>query len=324
MSDRPLVSIVTPFYNTDAYLAECIESVLLQSYPHFEYILIDNHSTDRSPEIAASYAARDPRIRVVSPPSFLGQVQNYNFSVAQIAPSSRYCKVVQADDWIFPNCVAEMVALAEENPNVGIVSAYEIKGNQVFGGGLPPSRRVLPGAEACRLFLVAGVCMFGSPTTLLYRADVVRERTPFFEEGRLHEDTEAVFEILAKHDFGFVHQVLTFTRVHADSITGNTREFAPDALDRFILVKRFGHDYLDAREYESCFRDAQRGYYGGVVRQWMRRPPSGFWKYQKEGLETVGETLRPARVARHAFAVLLESVVSPSLLRGIKRLVSAG
>ena len=56
LASRPLVSVVTPFYNTAPYLAQCIESVLAQTYPHFEYILMDNCSTDGSAEIAETYA----------------------------------------------------------------------------------------------------------------------------------------------------------------------------------------------------------------------------------------------------------------------------
>ena len=60
-----MVSVVTPFYNTAPYLAQCIESVLAQTYPHFEYILMDNCSTDGSAEIAETYARRDSRIRLI-------------------------------------------------------------------------------------------------------------------------------------------------------------------------------------------------------------------------------------------------------------------
>ena len=84
------VSVVTPFYNTAPYLAECIDSVLAQNHSDFEYLLCDNHSDDGSTDIAARYAALDRRIRIVRPPAFLGQVPNYNFALRQIAPDTRH------------------------------------------------------------------------------------------------------------------------------------------------------------------------------------------------------------------------------------------
>ena len=80
---RPLVSVVTPFYNTARHLAQCIESVLTQSYAEFEYILMDNCSTDGSAEIAESYARRDPRMRVIRCSEFVPQLKNYNRALAE-------------------------------------------------------------------------------------------------------------------------------------------------------------------------------------------------------------------------------------------------
>ena len=54
-TDETAISVVTPFYNTAPYLAQCIESVLAQTHRNFEYVLVDNQSTDGSAEIAASY-----------------------------------------------------------------------------------------------------------------------------------------------------------------------------------------------------------------------------------------------------------------------------
>ena len=112
---RPLVSVVTPFFNTAPYLAECIESVLAQSYSQFEYILMDNCSTDGSSEIAATYASRDPRIRLIRCSQFLAQMPNYNRALAEISDASKYCKIVQADDWIFPECLELMVQAFEQS-----------------------------------------------------------------------------------------------------------------------------------------------------------------------------------------------------------------
>jgi glycosyltransferase involved in cell wall biosynthesis len=219
------VSVVTPFYNTAPYLAECIDSVLAQSHGDFEYILCNNHSDDGSGDIAARYAARDRRLRVLRPPKFLEQVPNYNFALRQIAPDTTYVKLVQADDTIFPRCLTEMVALAEAHPSIGVVSAYRMFGAEVQPTGLPHTRTFLTGRDACRTVLADGIYLFGSPTTVMFRADLVRGRAPFYVEGRLFEDAEVCFELLAGCDFGFVHQVLSFTRTENDSLWRGMRGY---------------------------------------------------------------------------------------------------
>ena len=60
--DQPLVSVVTPVYNSREYLAECMESVLAQTHEHWEYVVMDNCSTDGSLELAREFEARDGRV----------------------------------------------------------------------------------------------------------------------------------------------------------------------------------------------------------------------------------------------------------------------
>ncbi|HXU61048.1 MAG TPA: glycosyltransferase family A protein, partial [Polyangia bacterium] len=90
---EPLVSVVTPFYNTAEYLDECIQSVLAQTHRNFEYILVDNHSTDGSREIAERWVTRDARVRLEVNPAFVSQVQNYNGALRHISPISKYTKI---------------------------------------------------------------------------------------------------------------------------------------------------------------------------------------------------------------------------------------
>ena len=68
----PFVTILTPVYNGEKYLAECIESVLAQTYRNWEYIIVNNCSTDRSLEISERYAQNDPRIKVRTNTNFVG------------------------------------------------------------------------------------------------------------------------------------------------------------------------------------------------------------------------------------------------------------
>src|SRR5262245_29002790 len=114
----PLVSVVTPVYNGADFLAECVESVLAQTYTNFEYIIVNNRSTDRTLEIALGYARKDSRIRVHDAETFVGVIENHNRALRLISPDSRYCKVVAADDWLFPECLTKMIALAETSPSV--------------------------------------------------------------------------------------------------------------------------------------------------------------------------------------------------------------
>jgi glycosyltransferase involved in cell wall biosynthesis len=321
--NEPLISVVTPFFNTEPYLAECIESVLAQTHRSFEYLLIDNQSTDGSALIAAAYAARDSRIRLVRTERFLTQVQNYNFALEQMSSDSRYCKMVQADDWLFPRCVEEMMRVASAHASIAIVSSYRLIEEQVDCVGLHPKTSIMSGADACRLQLRGRAFLFGSPTTLLLRSDVVRARRPFYAEGRLHEDTEAVFEILADHDFGFVHQVLSFSRRQQGSLMAKARDFLVEALDQYIVAKRYADRFLEPNEAEMCRQRATVRYYSGLADRWLaeRFGPrdAAFWDYQHRGLSSIGEHVRSDLVARYAASLVLRRALSPlDLARSVR------
>ncbi|HWO28227.1 MAG TPA: glycosyltransferase family A protein, partial [Candidatus Acidoferrum sp.] len=118
LHEEPLVSVLTPVYNGEEFLAECIESILNQSYKNFEYLIVNNCSTDRTLEIALDYAKEDRRIRVHDNREFLGVIANHNLAFSLISPAATYCKVVSADDFIFSECLVRMVELAERNPSV--------------------------------------------------------------------------------------------------------------------------------------------------------------------------------------------------------------
>jgi glycosyltransferase involved in cell wall biosynthesis len=315
----PRVSVVTPFYNTAPYLAECIESVLAQSHGDFEYVLVDNHSDDGGGEIAARYAARDGRIRVARPPKFLGQVPNYNFALGQIAADTRHVKMVQADDTIFPRCLAEMVALAEAHPTIGVVSAYRLFGPEVQPNGLAHTQTFMTGRQACRVVLKDGIYLFGSPTTVMFRADLVRGRVPFFAEGRLFEDAEVCFDLLGEHDFGFVHQVLTFTRTENDSLWSGMRAYNGWLLARRNQLAQYGRRFLTAEELEPLWRARERHYRRFLAEAWLSRAEEGFWKFHEKGLATVGDTIDRGALIRDAARAVAGAALSPRRLADLLR-----
>src|SRR5580704_12459641 len=158
----PFVSIVTPVHNEAEHLAECIESVLAQTYQNWDYTIVDNCSTDGSTEIANRYAEKDRRIRVSRNHELLPIIRNHNAALRRISDSSKYCKIVFADDFIFPECIDRMVAVAEDHPSVGIVSAYSLVGEEIKCVGLPYQTTAANGREVCRKHWLERRYLWGS------------------------------------------------------------------------------------------------------------------------------------------------------------------
>ena len=312
MAPGPLVSVVTPFYDTKLYLAESIESVLAQTHRNFEYLLVNNKSTDGSREIAARYAAQDSRIRLIDNPIFVGQVENYNGALTHISSGSKYVKIVQADDSIRPECISSMVDLAEREPGVGLVSSYRLIGNHRSGEGVPEGVSRLPGREACRKMLLGECYLLGSPTTLLYRADIVRSRNPFYALGRYHEDTDTGYEILLESDLGFVHQILSFTRADNVSIMTSTQAFNSTDLGYLIVLERYGPQVLTDEELARQRALSHNGYYRFLGRGLLRLRGPAFWDYHRVGLATVGWKLRWRDVVIEAAAELVRLARNPT------------
>ena len=302
----PLVSVVTPVYNGEQYLAECIESILAQTYTNWEYVIVNNCSTDHSLEIVQFYARRDARIRLHNNAQFLSQLQNLNHTFRQISPESKYCKAVHADDWLFPECIDRMVQVAEANPSVGIVSAYRLEENHVGLDGLPYPSTVMLGREICRLSLLNNLRVFGSPTSLLMRSDIIRSRKAFYTESAFQADTDACFDILQNCDFGFVHQVLTFTRRHNESLTSLTYKLDTRRLANFTAFLRYGPVYLSEEEYRGHLEQEIESYYRFLARRAFDLKDRDYWNFHRTELKKLGYPLRTSRLIKALFLELLD------------------
>src|SRR5450432_1675581 len=253
---KPLVCILTPVYNGEKRLAGCIRSVLEQTYSNFEYIIVNNRSTDGTLEIAESFAKQDSRIRVHNNTDFLNVVDNHNQGFSLIPEGAKYSKNVDADDWIFPNCLDELVKVAEAHPTVGMVTSYVLCGNRVGWDGLPYPSTFMKGSDVCRLRLLKGLKVFGGPSASLLRASVVKEMQPFYKLDNYHGDTEAYLDLLQKHDFGFVHQVLSFNREGGDDskTTGFLQRVNSYPVADIEEMVKFGPAYLTKEEHQRRLR----------------------------------------------------------------------
>ena len=312
---QPLVSIVTPVYNGEAYLDECIESVLSQTYQNWEYIILNNNSHDRTLEIAEQYRARDSRIRVHSNNTLLPIIANHNKAFRLISDDSKYCKVVSADDWLFPECLERMVGLAEANPSVGIVGAYQLSGGEgiwyVRNSGLPYSRTVVSGEEVCRAHMLGMLKVLGNPTSVMYRADLVRNTDRFFPNPTAEADTSACLKHLRFTDFGFVHQVLSHERIHSVRVTTASLETNAYLSAAISDCQVYGEWYLTERERDARIAELVEQYYSYLAASTFKLKGRRFWHYHVGRLYELGFRLDRFKLSVGVASKLFDLLLNP-------------
>lgn len=112
MSDNPLVSIIVPVYRVESYLDRCVQSVIQQTYKHWELILIDDGSPDKSGEICDTWANRDNRIRVYHKVN--GGVSSAR-NLGLVHMKGDYMTFLDSDDWLYDTCL--QICLDESRSN---------------------------------------------------------------------------------------------------------------------------------------------------------------------------------------------------------------
>jgi glycosyltransferase involved in cell wall biosynthesis len=317
----PLVSIITPVYNGEPFLRECIESVLAQTYTNFEYIVVNNCSKDASLEIALGYMNKDSRLKVHNNDSFVGVIANHNLAFGLISAGAKYCKVVSADDAIFPDCVARMVELAEANPSVAIVGSYQLSGSSIRWQGFRYPLSVMSGRGIGRQIFLGNDKAFGhgSPTSLLYRADIIRSSPAFYPNPSPHSDTSACFKHLQNADFGFVYQVLSFERIHEKTQSHRSAKLNRYSSANLHDLIEYGPHYLSERELKQQLDLRLSAYYRYLAKNVLRNRGGEFWQYHKSRLEELGFHLTFGALVKAVLVKVGREMMCPG--RAIRRIV---
>jgi glycosyltransferase EpsE len=118
---NPRVSVVTTVYNGEPYPDRAIPGILEQTFQDFEWIIVDDGSTDGTPQLLQDVARRDPRVRVFSP-GRLGITGAANFGVSQAR--GEYVARQDFDDRSYPDRLRLQTALLDAHPEVGVVGGY--------------------------------------------------------------------------------------------------------------------------------------------------------------------------------------------------------
>jgi teichuronic acid biosynthesis glycosyltransferase TuaG len=126
----PTVSIITPAYNAERYLAATVSTVLAQSFPDFELLIVDDGSTDGTPALARALAAQDERVHVISAHRNEGQPAARNTAMRQAR--GRFFALLDSDDGWTKDYLAEQLSVFRQFNDVAVVTANAIN----VGGAL--------------------------------------------------------------------------------------------------------------------------------------------------------------------------------------------
>ncbi|WP_152053995.1 glycosyltransferase family 2 protein [Tautonia marina] len=232
LQPTPAVSVVIATYNYGRYLAGAIDSVLAQTFADFEVVVVDDGSTDQTPEVIRRYL-EDSRIRYLRH-EHLGQPRTKNAGIR--AARGRYVAFLDADDRWLPSKLEKQVALFEVDPNPQIGVVYSRRGwiddqdRPIHRGERTPLR----GDVLAPLFHRPFVCFSSS----MVRRSVLDEVGLFDETTQYSIDYDLWLRIALKYHFDFVDEPLILYRTGHANMSSRQHE-------RVWCVRRILYRFLD-------------------------------------------------------------------------------
>lgn len=227
----PLVSILVPTYNGERFLRTTLRSALGQSYRNVEVIVGDDGSTDRTPEVLASVAAEDPRVRVLRFEPNIGPLENPRRLLAEARGD--YIKFLMHDDVLGSDCVRELVRGMQQHPEATMAFSHRVlideQGKPIAGHEFPKLRDrpgLVDGRELGSLVLLNCANVIGEPTTVLFRREDVAPEDLWLVDGRTVDvlnDVQLWLQLLARGPAFYTPRSLSRFRQHGGQNSNNPR-----------------------------------------------------------------------------------------------------
>lgn len=208
----PAVSVLMPVYNGERFLAEAIESILGQTFADFEFVIVDDGSTDTSPAILADYASRDPRIRVVTQAN-AGIVAALNRGLAECRTA--LVARMDADDVSLPTRLERQVAFLATRPMVAVVGTAVQRISETGAAG--PEVRHPAAWQAIARGLRHGNCL--AHPSVMMRRDAVMEVGGYREFLRHAEDYDLWTRVAERQELANLPDCLLRYRVHGGQVS---------------------------------------------------------------------------------------------------------
>ncbi len=207
---HPFVTVFMAVYNTGEYLKLAVDSILCQTYPHFELIIVNDGSTDNSHDIICSF--HDERIIYIKNEVNLGIVKSRNMGIDRMKGS--YLAVLDSDDVAFPDRIEKQLAFMESNPEYGLTGTYF---NVINGEGLVINKVRFPLEDAdIKAYLHLGNCFCHS--TVMVRASLAKKYR-YSDASLLAEDYRLFLEMGDETSFANIPFIGCYYRVHRKNVS---------------------------------------------------------------------------------------------------------
>lgn len=233
-----MITIVTPAYNAEHYLPATIDSVVAQTCKDWEYVIVDDGSSDGTAEIARKWEQSDPRIRLVRKTNG-GVCSARNRGLREACGASRYITFLDNDDLWETNALATLLEAIEARPQAaaayGLARWIDENGCLVEPGGLEYYQRdryaVQSGkmvkwpVERPTVFEVEAVSeAVITPGTVLIRRSALAAAGDWAEELTIWEDWDLWLRLTRVGEMAFVNRHVLNYRLHGDNVSADTEK----------------------------------------------------------------------------------------------------
>lgn len=265
---KQTLSVCLPVFNGQPFLEQALESVRQQTEKDFEFVVVDDCSTDGSFALAERYAAIDSRIVLQRNPRNLGLVGNWNRCL-ELA-SGEWIKFVFQDDFLAPNCLERMLAAVEPSEQI-VACRRTLVGNTAAADATPDfylqhalllrrifsRNRYLDPFEVCRLILDhPATNIIGEPSSVMFRRELISRFGTFNADLVMECDSEWWYRVSANTGIRLIDEELVSFRIHdrsASSAAHDHKKFHYRYLDRLIVLHEmaFHPAFRPLREVEA-------------------------------------------------------------------------
>ena len=243
---KPLVSICIPTYRGAAFLSHTIDSVLNQSYPHFELWILDDNSPDDTYVLVSSYT--DPRIKYERCTENLGPENNWNRCLEKA--QGKYFKLLPHDDLLTMTCLEEQVAILEADKSEEIALVFgsrqiiDSSGRVLMNRGLSGMRAGrIAGHHLIKKCVRSGTNLIGEPGNALFRRSLTQRIGPYDASHPYLVDLDYWFRVLMYGDAHYTCKTSSSFRLCASSwsvaIGGEQYRDFKGFLDKYFSDSRF-------------------------------------------------------------------------------------